>query len=262
MAAINDIETLDKTVRQAVAETSVTDIHTHLFPPSHEGMLLWGVDELLTYHYLVAELFTMAPADVKVEDFWKLSKREQADLVWEHVFQNHGGLSEAARGAITTLTKLGFDLSARDLKPIREWFDQQNAEDYLKRVFDAANIDYAVMTNDPFKSEEVAHWQEDKPVGKELRTALRIDPLLVDWSTAVGTMNSQGYDVALRPDAGTYAQARQFLSDWADRLDPLYMAASLPPEFAYPSEQPTAEALANAVLPVARERNLPVALMI
>ncbi|MGC9454515.1 MAG: glucuronate isomerase [Phycisphaerae bacterium] len=262
MAAINDIETLEATVRQAVAKTTVTDIHTHLFPPSHEGLLLWGVDELLTYHYLVAELFTMAPSDLTPEGFWKLSKSEQADLVWEHVFQNHGGLSEAARGAMTTLTRLGFDLSKRDLKPIREWFAEQKVGDYLKKVFEMSNIDYAVMTNDPFKSEEVGHWQADKPVGKELRTALRIDPLLVDWSTAVETMNAQGYDVALRPDAGTYAQARKFLSDWADRLDPLYMAASLPPDFAYPSDQPAADALANAVLPVARERNLPVAMMI
>jgi hypothetical protein len=262
MATIDDTDTLESTVREAVADATVTDIHTHLFPPSHEGLLLWGVDELLTYHYLLAELFAMAPRDVTPKDFWKLSKTEQADLVWEHVFLRHGGLSEAARGAMTTLAKLGFDVSQRDLKPVREWFAEQKVEDYLRKVFEMANIDYAVMTNDPFKSEEVAHWQADRPVPDKLKTALRIDPLLVDWSTAVETMNAQGYDVALRPDDSTYAESRKFLADWADRLEPVYMAASLPPEFHYPSDQPAAQALANVVLPLARERNLPVALMV
>jgi hypothetical protein len=39
----------------------VIDLHTHLFPPSHGPLMLWGIDELLTYHYLVAEFFQTAP---------------------------------------------------------------------------------------------------------------------------------------------------------------------------------------------------------
>jgi hypothetical protein len=29
----------------------VIDVHTHLFPPSHGDLMLWGIDALLTYHY-------------------------------------------------------------------------------------------------------------------------------------------------------------------------------------------------------------------
>jgi hypothetical protein len=32
-------------------------VHTHLFPDTHGELMLWGIDELLTYHYLVAEYF-------------------------------------------------------------------------------------------------------------------------------------------------------------------------------------------------------------
>lgn len=44
----------------------VVDLHTHLFPPSHGALMLWGVDELLTYHYLIAEYFQTAPKCVRV----------------------------------------------------------------------------------------------------------------------------------------------------------------------------------------------------
>jgi hypothetical protein len=32
-----------------VASALVIDIHTHLLPPSHGSLCLWGIDELLTY---------------------------------------------------------------------------------------------------------------------------------------------------------------------------------------------------------------------
>ena len=32
-----------------VAAASVIDLHTHLLPPSHGSLCLWGIDELLTY---------------------------------------------------------------------------------------------------------------------------------------------------------------------------------------------------------------------
>ena len=110
MAQLGDFESVEAAVRKAVTGTTISDIHTHLFPPSHGKLLLWGVDELLTYHYLVAELFTVAPRQLTLEKFWKLSRTQQADLIWEHVFLRHGALSEAARGVLTTLSALGLDV--------------------------------------------------------------------------------------------------------------------------------------------------------
>ena len=55
------------------------DIHTHLFAPDFGKLGLWGIDELLTYHYLEAELFRSS--SISPERYWKLSKREQADEI-------------------------------------------------------------------------------------------------------------------------------------------------------------------------------------
>jgi hypothetical protein len=268
MSVLSDPATLESAVRQAVAETTVTDIHTHLFPPSHGDLLSWGVDELLTYHYLVAELFTVAPRELTPEKFRALSKPAQADLVWEHVFLKHGALSEAARGAVTTLNRLGLDVAGRDLAGIRTWFAERGIDDYIVQVFELAGLDYAVMTNDPFKPEEVEHWQAKKPLLEILKPALRIDSLIVNWPAASRTMRAAGYETAgeLEADsfdeARSFAEARRFLADWAGRMAPVYMAASLPPDFHYPCEAFSARVVRNVILPTAKELRLPVAMMI
>ncbi len=63
---LSDLNAVTAAARKAVAETPITDVHTHLFPTSHGDLLLWGADEVLTYHYLVAELFTVAPRDRRI----------------------------------------------------------------------------------------------------------------------------------------------------------------------------------------------------
>ena len=261
MTPLNDVTALESTVRDAVANATVTDIHTHLFPPSHGDLLLWNIDELLTYHYLVAELFTVAPGELTPDDFWKLSKRAQADLVWEHVFLEHGALSEACRGVITTMSALGRDIAGRDLASIRAWFDAQSADDYLEKVFQIAGIDYAVMTNNPFKPEEVACWDADLPVPECLKTALRIDDLLVNWPAAAEVMARAGYKTAAKCDAAGRAEAKRFIESWVERIDPLYMAASLGPDFGYPSAADSTAVLDDVLIPVAIEHGLPIALM-
>ena len=58
-------------VCDAVAQEQVIDLHTHLFPPSHGRLMLWGCDALLTYHYLVAEFFISALHPPSPEDFYR-----------------------------------------------------------------------------------------------------------------------------------------------------------------------------------------------
>jgi len=262
MKALQDLAAVQAAARQAVAETTITDIHTHLFPPSHDKLLLWGVDELLTYHYLLAELFTIAPAELTPEKFWKLSKPAQADLVWEHVFLRHGALSEAARGALTTLNALGLDVAGRDLAGARKWFAEQKIEDYLPRVFELANLDYAVMTNDPFQPGEVEQWDAGKDVPPCLKTALRIDTLILNWPAAAAAMRAAGYETADTPNAKAFAEARRFLGDWFKRLDPLYVAASMEADFRYPTDELSTRIIDEVILPAAREAGIPAALMI
>ena len=59
MAKLLGIDAVDAVVARCVRDVEAIDVHTHLLPPTHGNLLLWGIDELLTYHYLVAELFMM-----------------------------------------------------------------------------------------------------------------------------------------------------------------------------------------------------------
>src|SRR6476619_6391615 len=83
-------------VRQVVDATPVTDIHTHLYDPAFGELLLWGIDDLLVYHYLVAEGFRYF--DMPYEKFWELSKARQAELIWDALLIRHSPISDACRG--------------------------------------------------------------------------------------------------------------------------------------------------------------------
>src|SRR6476661_8993724 len=166
------VEKITKTVESAIQRQPVVDMHTHLYPPSFgtpmgaksgksdpAGLLLWGVDELLTYHYLVAEVYRVVPnTKLPYEQFWKMSKTEQADHIWKNLFVEHSPISEACRGVLTSLQLLGLDTSARDLKPIRKWFSEQDPDDYIDKVMELSNVSAITMTNPVFDDNERNRW--------------------------------------------------------------------------------------------------------
>src|SRR5207248_5865101 len=78
-----------------LASTQVIDIHTHLYSPAFGRIGLWGIDELLTYHYLEAEFFRSS--DTTPEEYWKLSKIERADAIWKALFVENSPVSESTR---------------------------------------------------------------------------------------------------------------------------------------------------------------------
>src|SRR2546423_519472 len=100
-------------VDDAVASTPVYDLHTHLYPPTFGPLMLWGIDELLTYHYLIAETIRANTA-VSYESFWAMDQKRQAELIWKTLFIDHAPISEACRGVITAMKRLGLDLSSHD----------------------------------------------------------------------------------------------------------------------------------------------------
>jgi hypothetical protein len=79
-------------VEETLAVTPFIDIHTHLFAPSFGDLGLWGIDELLTYHYLEAELFRFT--SVSPDRYFALNKQQKADLIWQTLFVENGPLSE------------------------------------------------------------------------------------------------------------------------------------------------------------------------
>ena len=109
MTTYTDAKQLDAAVRAAVDSVSILDIHTHLCPESFGGLLLWGIDELLTYHYLIAEVMRVLPETLTYEDFYALGKQKQAELIWDELFVKRSPLSEACRGVVTVIGKLSAD---------------------------------------------------------------------------------------------------------------------------------------------------------
>lgn len=258
--AARDARELRRHVDEAVAATPVTDLHTHLYAPQFGELNLWGVDELLNYHYLIAELFRSST--VTPEAFWRLSKTKQADLIWRALFVEQTPLSEATRGVVAVLSALGLDTRAADLRVAREFFGAQRAEDYLERVLKLSRVSDIVMTNDPLDEIETPTWKSGVEIDKRFHAALRLDRILNGWPDAAPRMGAQGYPAQVAIDERTITETRRFLADWIARMKPLYLGVSLPDDFAWPEETPRARLLREAVLPACREHDLSLALMI
>jgi hypothetical protein len=260
MSARKTKSDIRRCVERAVAKTPVLDVHTHLFPASFGGLMLWGIDELLTYHYLVAEVFRHAP--MPYDEFWKLSKREQADRIWQTLFLDHSPVSEACRGPLTCLAMLKLDVRRRDLDRIRRFFQDISAEDYVDLVFRKAGVRRVVMTNDPFQPDEQKAMTEVGFDDDRFLPALRIDAILVNWANAHRQLKTWGYRVQEEMGGETIAETQRFLFDWIDRIHPVYMAASLPPGFAWPEESTRGKMITEVIVPVARKAGIPFAMMI
>lgn len=251
---------LRRTVERAVQTTPVFDIHTHLYDPSFRSLLLWGIDELLVYHYLVAEAFRYL--DLPYERFWKLGKQRQAELIWDQLFVQHSPVSEACRGVVTTLNRLGLDVRRPDLPSLRRWFQAQKVERYIGNVLEAAGVERLCMTNSPFDDVERPVWEKGFRRDDRFLAALRVDPLLTDWPNAGRRLTQWGYPCQPAITTKTADAVKRFLRDWADRMDAQYLMVSLPPEFTYPGREACARLIEKAVLPFCRERGLPFALML
>ncbi len=253
-------DALRAAVTRIVTDTPVTDIHTHLYAPPFGELLLFGIDELLTYHYLVAELLRVS--NVSYDAFWAMPKPAQADLVWKELFLERSPISEACRGVLTALDRLGLDTASRSLGDYRAWFRDRDPNAHIDAVFARANISSAVMTNDPFDDLERPTWEAGYAGDPRFHAALRIDPLLNAWPAANRRLSQFGYDVGGSIDTPTINGVRKFLDDRITRMKALYMAVSLPPDFAFPEDSARAKLLEHAVLPAARDHHIPFALMV
>lgn len=253
-------ENLQTVLEEVLASVPITDIHTHVYPAEFKQLSLWGIDELLTYHYLVAEFFRFS--DMDYDDFFTLSKEQQADLVWKTLFVDNSPVSEAARGVLTILSKLGLDVASRDLASYRAYFASLGHREYIGKVLEIAGVRDIVMTNDPFDPVEHELWETMGNPDLRFKGVLRLDPLLNDYSNSWRQLAAWGYAVEATMNTQSVAEIQRFLRDWVGKLDALYLAASLPPEFAYPEESLRGKCIRECVLPVCRELGKPFALMV
>jgi len=224
--------------------TPVTDVHTHLFPPGFNEFCLYGIDELLTYHYLTAETFRSAR--ISYDEFWRMPKTDQADLVWKTLFVENIPTSEAARGIISVLDVFGLDTRADNLKEARAFFNSRRLAEHIDHVFDIARVSGVVMTNDPFDKAEGRVWESGVDLDHRFKSSLRLDRLLNDPNL----------------NAAPVAELRQYLDKWIERMRPVYMGVSLPASFKFPAEDTRDRLLREVVLPTAKEHGLALTLMV
>ena len=252
---------LAKQVENIVMSAPVTDIHTHLYDPAFKKLLLWGIDDLLVYHYLVSESFRYL--DMPYDKFWSLSKTRQADLIWNLLFLQHSPVSEACRGVLTTLHAMGLDVKKRDLPSLRRWFGSQTVDKHITRCMELAGLRKIFMTNSPFDDLERPVWEQGFRRDERFAAALRIDPLLVSWPDAASTLARWGYKVqGGAPSRKTLDEVRRFLGDWTKLINARYVMASLSADFAYPTKDVTTQLIEQAVLPHCRDHGIPFALML
>ncbi len=238
----------------------IVDVHTHLYDPAFGPLLLWGINEQLVYHYLVAETFRHL--ELPYDAFWRLSTVEKADLVWQHLFRDRSPLSEAARGVITSLNLLGIDPRAGDLPALRREFASWTVDDFITRCMEVSGVERICMTNSPFDDLERPIWEKGFKRDPRFMAALRIDPLLVQWSSAGPQLRNWRYIDTCELNNSVFDGCRRFLAAWAKRIDARYVMVSLPPGFSYPDPGETGTLIQNVVLPFCRESGLPFALML
>ena len=217
-------------VSAAVSSAPVVDLHTHLFAPSFAQLNRWGIDELLTYHYLAAELFRAEPK-VSPCEYFRMPLTARADLIWQSLFVRGYPLSEATSGVVTVLQALGLDPHARELQETRAFFAASPWPDHLDSILNLAGVEQVVMTNDPTDPVEREAWLKGFPEDPRFLSALRLDRLLASHHGA-----------ALAEELDT----------WIRRMKPRYLALSVTELKPIPPE----------VLQACLTGNLPLALMI
>ena len=253
-------EEMGQVVGRILRETPITDVHTHIYPAAFGDLLLWGVDELITYHYLIAETFRYEKSSY--EQYFSMPKRQQADLIWKTLFLDRSPLSEAQRGVLTVMNKLGQDVRSRDLGAIRKYCESKSVDEYIDIVFKTAGVKEVVMTNDIFNPQEFAVWSAGPKLDPRFKAVLRIDPLLNLDASAIDLLQKTGYAADAELGGESVAEIRRFLKDWMLKMDALYVAASLPPTFRVPEGSLRSQVVEECVLPVCRELNRPFAMMI
>jgi hypothetical protein len=244
----------------AVRTCPVLDIHTHLFPPAAAELCLWGIDALLTYHYLQAE--ALRHLTMSYEAFWKLDRSAQADLVWQTLFVERTPLSEACRGVITSLQRLGLDPAPNQLPALRRWFAEQDAYAHVDRCFTLAGVSQVFMTNSPWQPEEMRWRAGSQALSHRFRAALRLDTLFHQWPasahTADGVNLACPYD-ATRPDP---SRIKAYLASKVEAWGAEYLMLAWPPNGTLDDTRlPFHFILHEAILPFCEESGLALALM-
>lgn len=237
-----DARHLEEAVQQEVEAVEAADVHTHLFAAGHgAGLMRYGIDAMLTYHYLVAEY--LATSREGVEEFYALPQAEQAERVWQGLFVKATPFSEPCRGVLTTLCALGLreEVAARDLQAIRKWYAGQDADMFNEKMMRLARLRYVVTSDDPFEPLETASCTASRTQAPRYRSAVALDKLLEgDWASVCQALKLAG-------EPCTLAGAASLLKRTVDALQPMLLTVATPHGVHY-EEDPTTESSAKQIM--------------
>jgi len=250
---------LESSVKKIVTETQVYDIHTHLYPEAFNDLMLYGFDELISYHYLIAEALRVNA--MPYSEFWALSKDKKTQFIYDTLFLSRSPISEACKGVLTTIKKLGLNVND-DIKIFKENHLKYSKKEYIDLILKKANIKELVMTNDPFNEYEYQLWKNDLNVDERFKSSLRLDFLLNDFKSARYALSKMGYNVTTSLTGMTKNEIKRFIFDWVKKTNAVYMAVSLPPDFILPENSTRSIIIEDCILEVSSELNIPFAMMI
>ena len=107
--------------------------------------------------------------------YWTMSKREQADLIWRTLFVENAPVSEATRGVVAVLQALGLPTRTADLREQRQYFESRKLEEHITNVLRLAGVSDVVMTNDPLDPAEGPLWEAGAQPDQRFHPVLRLD---------------------------------------------------------------------------------------
>ena len=165
----------------------IFDLHTHLFPPKHEGYFLLGFKNLLNYHYLIAELLTAT--NIKASIFYSYNDEKKASIIWNELFEKRTPVSEACAGVLSILKELNIEINNKSFLSICDEYDKKIQSD--KNIFELSNVSSLVMTNNPFDLDEWSLFNTNDWDKKIYLSSLRLDDLILEYEETLKKAKDQ-----------------------------------------------------------------------
>ncbi len=180
-------DNLSNKLSNIIDSTTIFDMHTHLFPPSHKNFFLSGFKNLLNYHYLIAELLTATNIDAST--FYSYNFEKKASLIWNELFEKRTPVSEACSGVLSILKELNIEINNKNFLSISDEYDNKIQSD--KNILNYSNVSSLVMTNNPFDLDEWSLFKSTDWDKKIYLASLRLDDLILDYEEAYNKAKNQ-----------------------------------------------------------------------
>ena len=180
-------DNLSNKLSNIIDSTTIFDMHTHLFPPSHKNFFLSGFKNLLNYHYLIAELLTATNIDAST--FYSYNFEKKASLICNELFEKRTPVSEACTGVLSILKELNIEINNKNFLSISDEYDNKIQSD--KNILNYSNVSSLVMTNNPFDLDEWSLFKSTDWDKKIYLASLRLDDLILDYEEAYNKAKNQ-----------------------------------------------------------------------